>query len=108
MSDLIDRQAAIDALDAYIKVNRAPMHYENQFWVEGMEDAERIIKELPSAQPAIVRCKDCKYYEIWQLKADYTGDKRYKPSVCTIGTYSVFRTPDWFCADGERRADDEN
>lgn len=53
MNDLIDRQAAMEALDAYIKVNRAPMHYENQFWVEGMEDAERIIKELPSAQPTL-------------------------------------------------------
>lgn len=49
--DLISRQAAIDALDAYIKLNKAPTHYENQFWIDGMEDAERIIKELPSAQP---------------------------------------------------------
>ncbi len=56
MADLIDRQAAIDALDKYIKLNTAPTHYENQFWIEGMEDAERIIKELPSAQ-------GCKYYD---------------------------------------------
>ena len=66
-----------------------------------------VIDEQPSAQPEIIRCKDCKHYEIWQLKADYTDDKRYKPSVCTIGAYSVHRRPDWYCADAERREDAE-
>ena len=55
----------------------------------------------------VVRCEDCKHYKIWQLKADYTEDKRYKPSVCTIGAYSVFRNPDWFCADGDGKAEQE-
>jgi len=50
-NDTISRQAAIDALVAYIKINKAPTHYENQFWVEGMEDAGRIISDLPSAEP---------------------------------------------------------
>lgn len=57
---------------------------------------------------AVIRCKDCKYYEIWQLKSDYTDDKRYKPSVCTIGRYAVHRKPDWFCADAERRDDERS
>ena len=53
----------------------------------------------------VVRCKDCKWYEIWQLKRDGTGDKRFKPSVCVNGTYAVRRRADWYCADGERRED---
>ena len=53
-----------------------------------------------------VRCKDCKWYEISQLKRDGTGDKRFKPSVCVRDTYAMRRRADWFCADGERREDD--
>ena len=54
------------------------------------------------AEP-VVRCKDCKWYEIEQLKRDGTDDKRYKPSVCVIGAYAEPRKADWYCADGERR-----
>ena len=55
----------------------------------------------------VVRCKDCKWYEIGQLKRDGTDDKRYKPSVCVIGAYAEPRKADWYCADGERKEDDE-
>lgn len=52
MGDLIDRQAAIDAVS------------EACFELRGVfgrcEDA---LKALPSAQPEIIRCKDCKYRE---------------------------------------------
>ena len=61
MSDLIDRQAAIDAFDMPI------------FNIKGKENADAIvnylrtvlqrIKELPPAQPEIIRCKNCKHYE---------------------------------------------
>lgn len=62
------------------------------------EEWEKIIGGIP-----IVRCKDCKYYAIYELKADGTDDKRYKPSVCIKGEHAKRRDPDWFCADGERR-----
>lgn len=57
----------------------------------------------PEAIIEIVRCKDCKYYEIAWLKKDGTDDKRYKPSVCVRGQYGITREPDWFCADAERK-----
>lgn len=53
----------------------------------------------------VVRCKDCKWYEISHLKHDGTDDKRYTPSVCVRGRYAKPRKADWFCADGERRED---
>ena len=84
----ISRQAAIDLCDWY---DNPSMH----------DDLEK----LPSAEPEIIRCKDCKYYEIWQLKTDYTDDKRCKPSVCVLGRYAVHRSEDWFCADAERRTE---
>lgn len=89
------REEAIDVLKH---------NYPSACFTDLCEAVEIAIQAL-SAQPEIIRCKDCKYYEIWQLKADYTDDKRYKPSVCTIGKYSVHRSPDWYCADAERRTD---
>lgn len=57
MSDLIDRQAAI---------NTAQVMYER--CDENIEDYRDLmvesLKVLPSAQPEIIRCKDCKHYVI--------------------------------------------
>lgn len=55
----------------------------------------------------LVRCKDCKWYEIAYLKRDGTADKRHKPSMCMIGAYAKPRKADWYCADGERRKDEQ-
>jgi len=54
----------------------------------------------------VVRCKDCKYYAIYELKRDGTDDMRHKPSVCIKEKYAVHRKPDWYCADGERKEDE--
>ena len=51
MSDLIDRQAAIE--------NSFEVYTKEYGWCEVVGvDA---ISELPSAQPEIIRCKDCKW-----------------------------------------------
>ena len=70
--------------------------------------AKAYIDAQPTIQPDIIHCKDCKWYEIEQLKRDGTDDKRYKPSVCVIGAYAEPRKADWYCADGERREDGNN
>lgn len=49
----------------------------------------------------LVRCKDCQWYVIVQLKKDGTDDRRYKPSYCML--WDNYLKPDFFCADGERR-----
>lgn len=46
--DLISRQAAIDQLHQSYN----------------LLDAERRLEDMPSAQPEIIRCKDCKWYEL--------------------------------------------
>ena len=62
MSDLIDRQAAIDALDTAAEHwNIAEPYHEGMR--TGFRNAARIVLSLPSAQPEIIRCKDC---EFWQ------------------------------------------
>ena len=50
MSDLISRQEAIDAMESI-----------NDSICE--QQAIDALCELPSAQPAIIRCKDCKHKE---------------------------------------------
>ena len=89
-SDTIYRQAAIDALKGlptwwadeggYYGGARPPM-----VALLDPEDAVSAIENLPSAEPQIIRCKDCKYWipydwmfnEVWQSKniADYPEDE---------------------------------
>ena len=62
MSDLISRQAAIDLLKQMRKDgDMVPWEGKNVF---------ARIRELPSAQPEITRCKDCKY---WRRQTNYAG-----------------------------------
>ena len=53
MQDLISRQAAIDAIRGEIEVN-------------GYSHVVDVLEQLPSAQPEIIRCKDCRYYR-WEI-----------------------------------------
>ena len=59
MSDLISRQAAIDALKNRWKKTR---NYEGN-GDDIAEECELYLKQVPSAQPEIIRCKDCIYYD---------------------------------------------
>ena len=66
MKDLIERQAAIDAianctscgdektLRAYVQ-----KHYLDDGWTGGVLEAIDAIEDLSSAQPEIIRCKEC-------------------------------------------------
>ena len=77
-TDCISRQAAIDAVRAtLLSWSYMPEWRDNKI-IEAVE-------QLPSAQPEIVRCKDCKYWipydwmfgEVWQSRniADYPEDE---------------------------------
>lgn len=87
-SDTISRQAAIDAI------------YEDANWlaaqgsdwqVERMERDKSILKSLPSAEPDIIRCEDCKHY--------IRHDKR-----CGYWNHGV--KPTMWCSQAERREDE--
>ena len=79
MEDLIDRQAAIDAI-----TNCEPG--EEVFMLENM----------PSAQPEIIRCKDCKHRDPEDRKCDCGHDILWQ----------LPRQDEWYCADAERRTDE--
>ena len=86
MSDLISRQAAIDALKGCYcggeDLCGEPWIYEDH--------AIKAIEQLPSAQPEIIRCKDCKY--------NATSKKCLNPN-----SFFLVPTDDDFCSFAERR-----
>ena len=55
MSNLIDRQAAIDAVNEWLKL------YVINRTMSNITSIQDILRHLPSAQPEIIRCKDCRY-----------------------------------------------
>ena len=63
------------------------------YYSKAIEDAIAMLKE----QPEIIRCKDCKH------GADTIINGEYLFKTCR----GVNHEPDWFCADGERRDDDD-
>lgn len=92
MSDLISRQAAIDAV---IKETYMDGAY-------GYSDAKSLVDaicDLPSAQPEIVRCKDCKY-----VGTDATCCLVCNREGMGLKPYHVRK--DDYCSYAERRTDD--
>ena len=97
MQDLISRQAAIEEIARWI----------------GYIDEDMILrirtglKKLPSAQPEIVRCGECKW---WDKKGDSpVGYCHAAKHSCYSEHWEIeiYRTykEDFFCADGERRSE---
>lgn len=88
MSDLIDRQAAIDFIAAGHLCNpNEPRWSDNEI--------VNFLKSRPSAQPEIIRCKDCKHRDPEDKKCDCGHDI----------VWNLPRQDDWYCADAERRHD---
>ena len=77
MSDLIDRQAAIEALGDIHPLDYYAISVRNT------------LRSLPSAQPEIVRCKNC-YLRLTSC-----------PMAVRHGNYLTFFTDDDFCSYGK-------
>ena len=73
MSDLISRQKAVKAL--------GDAHFQNY------GNAIMIIQDLPSAEPEIIRCKDCRYYDPAHVEKD---GKRFEYSEFPKEAFSSF------------------
>ena len=84
--DLIERQAAIDALDEIEAEVADGYGYQYAKWRE-------YFAKMQSAQPDIIRCRNCKFA---------SGDSR----ICMKFDHSPIGELD-FCAWAERRTDEE-
>ena len=71
VGDTISRQAAIDALEEYLEeydgLDECGLHSEK--WC-AMSEAKMAIEALPSAQPEIIHCKHCIYYDPEHVEKD--------------------------------------
>ena len=93
MSDPIDRQAAIDALNEYfVRIGKLKRRGLNKGEKAISLDTVGAIKSLPPAQPEIIRCRNCKFA---------SGDSR----ICMKFGHSPIGELD-FCAWAERRTDE--
>lgn len=101
MADLIDRQAAIKAL---CKAGCDSGHC-------GVSCPDVMaIEDLPSAQPDIIHCKDCKHWmpydwmfsEVWRsISMDDYSDDEIGCAYCDMNMHA-----NDFCSRAERRTDE--
>ena len=84
MDDLISRQAAIDAINQI-----CPIDTEYDCTLLDRVDVRCVLTDLPSAQPEIIRCKDCIYYDPPHVKNNgvrYEYDEMPADAFDALGT----------------------
>ena len=96
-SDTISRQEAIDALDR--RFDNIPMEQTTEIL-----QLRRDLRQLPPAQPEIIRCTECKHYR--EYDSEYVANAVVVQ--CMADRYPISETiPDgWFCAGAERKDDE--
>lgn len=94
MNDLISRRAAINIIDKIFPAEPMLNDYTQGITCSAAL-AKTYIEQLPSAQPEIVRCKDCKFYT--KMRADL------KTGICSLASRHL--GDDGFCSEAERRND---
>ena len=92
----MDREKVIKSLELCVQGSKGCLkdcpYTDKGCRVQLEKDALELLKE----QEAVVRCKDCKHW--------YFADNRIpceQENIC--GRNGIVVTPDWFCADGERK-----
>ena len=94
MQEIVDR---IGGMYPYRQIgNRESYSSYNEAWTDCINRVDAELNSLPSAQPEVIRCKDCKH------RTSYWGnckllEEKYHSSVLVDG--------DDFCSLAERRAD---
>lgn len=61
-----------------------------------INDVQKMVLHLPSAQPEVIRCKNCKFYT--------PMNRETKTGICRLLMHQNFGD-DWYCAGAERRTD---
>ena len=95
MSDLISRQAAIDALKNRWKKTR---NYEGN-GDDIAEECELYLKQVPSAQPEIIHCRDCKHW------TNNVNDSELRDNFCNEAVHGFYYrcSGDDYCSFAERK-----
>ena len=86
-SDCISRQAAIEALAKFVPY--AICDESTESYTNGLTDAYNLICQLPSAQPEIIHCGECIYYDPPHVEKE---DARYEYSEMPKEAFDVLGT----------------
>lgn len=85
MDDTISRADAIEQIQAWAVNLINPKMLSR-------EDAVYILESMPSAQPEIIRCRDCKYQD----------ENQRRVSVRWLPCMEVQTDSNWYCGSAER------
>lgn len=97
MKDPIERQAAIDTLDKHLRMTDVPVSYP------GIISAlTEWLNELPSTQPEIIHCKDCRY------STDFYQDGCCYCKMPSKEMRYIEEGWDFYCAAGKENSDEKN
>lgn len=96
MSDYIEKQAAIDEL---VRWGKIPDYSDKEKILIGAVIG--MLSSLPSVQPDIIRCKDCKYCDSYIAEITSDGNMERIEYRCKEFHASVM--PDEYCSRGETR-----
>lgn len=105
MKDLIERQAAIDAIGTWDKFG-ADERGRIVRWHEGLviyvrlRDVLTAIVNLPAAQPDVIRCKNCRFQDKGSNESESWNLCGYRPWL------HVPTEDEHYCGYAERRTDE--
>lgn len=104
MDSLISRQAAIEALKEHraLYCDNTPgtfskLSYPEKCRVDELNTAIATLVNLPSAQPKIIQCKDCKYRTSYWGNCKFLEEKYHQ---------TVLVDKNDFCSRAERKIND--
>ena len=95
--DAVSRQAVIDAARKVHDIFEGEYDTRTPYGV--IFDVQDAVCKLPSVQPEIIRCKDCKFYT--------PMNRETKTGICSLTLHQNFGD-NWFCAGAERRTDEQS
>lgn len=93
MDDCISRRAAVSRMSDLLVLD---LEYKR---LPTWNEVYRALQELPSVQPEVIRCKDCKNWDTTWTN-DFAPNYHYCPMVDGV------RKSDFYCANAERRTDE--
>lgn len=113
MNDLISRQDLIDKIQNGINATNANDNYScgmrnGMRWCMSLvDDKEPSFEECQSAQPEIIRCKECKYQNKFFHEDKRRKEGGYYIFGCELADdYSHVCLDDDFCSRAERKTDE--
>lgn len=94
--DCISRKAAIDRINKQREHLRPDTDERDYIGDAAYRVCAEFIGRLPSAQPEIIRCKDCDW---WEKQKDSLQGR------CEL--MQMYPTGAWFCGNARRRTDEQ-